>query len=299
MLEASTEMILHCGGGVRLMGAHAAVAGGDRPLVVLIHGWEGSSDSLYLMSLAARLFDGGCDVFRLNLRDHGGTQHLNRELFHSCRLSDVTGALAAIDRHFPGRRVMLAGFSLGGNFALRVACSAPAEGIVLHRVLAVSPVLDPHRTLGALDRGLPLYRHYFMRKWRRSLVRKAACFPDDYDFSRLGEFKTLASMTAHFVEEYTGFSSLDDYLRGYALVGDRLWGLKVPSVVVAAEDDPIIPGQDLDELAACPALHVVRVRHGGHCGFFDSWGFSSWLEESALRLFNPSGEAGAGRRPGG
>ena len=286
MLAAAVEHVLDCGDGVRLAGAYSAGPGGGRPLAVLIHGWEGSSDSLYLVSLGARLFAAGYDVFRLNLRDHGNTQHLNQELFHSCRLSDATGALRAIAHLLPDRPLMLAGFSLGGNFALRVALRAPAEGIDLSSVLAVSPVLDPRRTLAALESGWPVYRHYFMRKWRRSLLRKAELFPDAYDFSAIRGLASLTAMTAFFVERYTGYPSLEEYFLGYALVGDRLRGLSVPSLLIAAEDDPIIPAADLDNLESNSALRVLRLRHGGHCGFFAGWGLSSWVENQAVQLFD-------------
>ena len=79
---------------------------------VLVHGWEGNAESLYILSLAQQLFDLGFDVVRLNLRDHGDTHHLNRELFHSCRLPEVVGAVqrmqAAARRRAAASRRLLA-----------------------------------------------------------------------------------------------------------------------------------------------------------------------------------------------
>ena len=69
----------------------------------------------------------GFEVVRLNLRDHGATHHLNRELFHSCRLPEVVGAVRALALRFPGMPLVLAGFSLGGNFMLRVAAHREAR----------------------------------------------------------------------------------------------------------------------------------------------------------------------------
>jgi predicted alpha/beta-fold hydrolase len=190
---------------------------------------------------------------------------------------------------------MLAGYSLGGNFALRVGLNAPAVGVELHAVLAVSPVLDPRRTLAALESGWPIYRYYFMRKWRRSLLRKAELFPDVYDFSDIRKLESLTAMTAFFVERYTGYPSLEEYFLGYALIGDRLRGLSVPSLLIAAEDDPIIPAADLDSLDRGSALRVLRSRHGGHCGFFDGWRLSSWVEDRAVDLFDSRKAALAGQ----
>ena len=100
LLAASEELLLDCGDGVTLQGFHSSPArrGRDpgRQLAVLLHGWEGSADSSYLLSLAQTLFEQGFEVVRLNLRDHGATHHLNRELFHSCRLPEVVGAVTAL-----------------------------------------------------------------------------------------------------------------------------------------------------------------------------------------------------------
>ncbi len=86
----SSEVLLDCGDGVRLQGFHAATpARPARGLVVLLHGWEGSAQSSYMLGVGRRLLDAGYDVFRLNFRDHGATHHLNREIFHSCRIDEV------------------------------------------------------------------------------------------------------------------------------------------------------------------------------------------------------------------
>ena len=66
--------------------------------MVLLHGWEGSAESLYVLSLAQLLYQQGFEIVRLNLRDHGETHHLNRELFHSCRLPEVVGAVRTLQR---------------------------------------------------------------------------------------------------------------------------------------------------------------------------------------------------------
>ncbi len=96
----SRSLLLECDEGVRLQALYSRAASG-RQLAVLLHGWEGSADSRCVLSLGAALFQAGFDVLRLNLRDHGSTQHLNREIFHCCRLSDVSGALRSIATHFP------------------------------------------------------------------------------------------------------------------------------------------------------------------------------------------------------
>ena len=113
LIDASETHVLDCGDGVRLLGHYSAQPEGReaRDLVILLHGWEGSADSLYVLSLGAHLYSLGCDVFRLNFRDHGPSHHLNPEIFHSCRLDEVVGAVARVQALWPHQRTSIAGFS--------------------------------------------------------------------------------------------------------------------------------------------------------------------------------------------
>src|SRR5262249_29415902 len=140
--------------------AEAQSAHSVSPVAVLLHGSEGSAESLYVLSLAQQLFAHGFEVLRLNLRDHGATHHLNRELFHSCRLAEVIGAVGAIQQRYRDRLLYLAGFSLGGNFMLRVAAQARQHQLRLAGVVAISPVLEPTATLSALERAPAHYQWY-------------------------------------------------------------------------------------------------------------------------------------------
>ncbi len=282
-LSRSRSEIIDCGAGVRLAAEHTPPPTAAGRAVILIHGWEGSAQSMYMLSAGAGLWRQGFRVLRLNLRDHGDSQHLNRGLFHSCRLDEVIGAVSAVQRRFPAERLSLAGFSLGGNFALRVAAAAGATGLALHRVAAVCPVLDPRDTLAALDGGLPIYRYYFIGRWRRSLERKRAAFPHDYDFGDLARFRTLRAMTDFFVRHYTEFRNLETYLAGYALTGTRLAGLEVPADVLIADDDPVIPPGSLARIARPAKLQVMRSRFGGHCGFIADLGLNSWADAFVVR----------------
>ena len=290
LLAAAREVLLECGGGVRLQCFVSTPAHSSGTPVVLLHGWEGSAESLYVLSLAARLFERGREVVRLNLRDHGETHRLNRELFHSCRLAEVVGATAALQRHFGGRPLQLVGFSLGGNFWLRVAARAPAAGLELSRVVAVSPVLDPPATLVALQSGPPGYEAYFVRKWLRSLRKKQAAWPETYDFRELARRRDLKLMTAELVRCYTDFPTLEDYLHGYGITGPRLASIEAPSSILVSLDDPIIPSAGLAELARPAALSITVTRRGGHCGFFEQLAGPSWLERRIMTLLG-AGEA--------
>jgi predicted alpha/beta-fold hydrolase len=284
-LRARAEpWLLECGAGVRLLALYSKAQNAPAPrrTAMLLHGWEGGAHALYVQSAGAELLRRGFDVVRLNLRDHGGTQALNRELFHSCRLPEVAGAVAAVAARVAPGRLYLGGFSLGGNFMLRVAAE-PAPPANLAGVVAISPVLEPDRTLDALEEGLALYHSYFVRRWTQSLRIKARAWPGVYHFEPLLRSRNLRQMTADLVREYTDFPTLTDYLSGYAITGGRLASLSVPAFLLSAADDPIIPIADLERLAPCALLHIRITEHGGHCGFVDRLGAPGYGERFIAR----------------
>lgn len=276
--QLSTDLLVACGDGVRLHARYTPAARPNGRLVIMLHGWEGSSESVYNLSLGPRLHAAGFDTVRLNMRDHGDSHHLNEELFHSCRLTEMVDAVAWLARRYPARRLALVGYSLGGNFALRIAREAPQAGIELEQVIGICPVLDPAHTMEALVSGPAIYERYFINKWRRSLYRKREVFPHLYDFENLTHFDDIRDMTEHFVLRYTDYGDLHTYLGGYALTEGRLDGLEVPAVAVLADDDPVIPVASISALAQPAALRVLRTRHGGHCGFLHSWR-RSWIDD--------------------
>jgi predicted alpha/beta-fold hydrolase len=288
MLGCAREHILDCGDGVRLMGLYSAHAVTEqepqRPLVVLFHGWEGNADSLYVLSLGSYLFERGFDIFRLNFRDHGPTHHLNRDIFHSCRIAEVVGAVHEIQKIFAPPSLSVAGFSLGGNFALRVAVRAPKAGIQLQHAIAICPVLHPRNALDALEAGWFGYQQYFIRKWKSSLRIKQQCFPEHFDFGDILRMKSLNDMTDVMVRNHSEFPDMPTYLNGYAIVDDVLANLQVESHVILAEDDPIIPSHDAKYLAQSEHLKITTVKHGGHCGFMDRLHTESWVDRTVAGI---------------
>jgi predicted alpha/beta-fold hydrolase len=285
MAGVSRELLLDCGAGVRLLAHWSSHGEAARDVVLLLHGWEGSAESQYVLSAASYLYDEGYDVVRLNLRDHGPTHHLNRDLFHSCRIDEVVGAVEAIASLVPRRRLLFLGYSLGGNFGLRVALRAPARGIPLDAVVAVCPVLDPKHTMERLEHGALIYRRYFAYKWARSLRRKQRAWPGEFDFRAILKDPRLSSMTRNLVATYTDYPSTEAYLDGYALVGATMSPLEIPALILAAADDPIIPAEDFERLARPSNLQVDLQTFGGHCGFLSGLGGPSWADRRISRWF--------------
>lgn len=279
MLECSREVLLDGGDGVRLLGYHSRhPEEGHPPLVLLIHGWEGSSDSTYILSTGRYLFSKGCDIFRLNLRDHGESHHLNEGLFHGALIDETVQAVRDAARLARGS-LYIVGFSLGGNFALRIALKASRSDIAsLKEVFCISPCLDPHQATLSIDASLLFYRRYFLNKWKRSLMKKQVFFPQRYDFTEALKLPSCMAVTEAVMVYYPDFPTYLDYFSRYTLTGDALAGLSVPVTIIASEDDPIIPVQDIRGLKTNGFLTIRIQSHGGHCGFLDPFPFGCWYE---------------------
>ena len=277
----AVEHILDCGDGIRLQGFHTAQRARPeaRGFVVMLHGWEGSARSNYVLSTGARLLREGFDVFRLNFRDHGETHHLNREIFHSCRIDEVVNAVREAASRFRPRALAVAGFSLGGNFALRVALRAPAADIPLTYALAVCPVVSPASGLYGLENGPRFYQRYFLHKWTRSLRTKQALFPDMELFSREELGEDLRGLTRSLVLRHTNFGSLENYLSGYSIEGDALTSLRIPATILTSADDPVIPIEDFRKLKLPPNVELDIAAHGGHCAFISDFSLTSFTED--------------------
>jgi len=280
--------VLDGGDGVRLQGFYSAqprAAEQDRlprGLVVLLHGWEGSVNSSYILTNGARLYAAGFDVFRLNFRDHGDTHHLNPGIFHSCRLEEVISALADLQQRVGPGPWGLAGYSLGGNFALRVALNAQRANLHLACVVGVCPVIDPAGAMHAMEQGIRFYERYFERKWSRSLKIKKKCFPELYGDDNWHDVAGLRARTHYLATRYAGFADADSYFEGYSIAGERLSPLKIPSTILTSADDPVVPVADFDQLPVNPNLEVLVTSHGGHCGFLKNWKLESLAEDLIL-----------------
>jgi predicted alpha/beta-fold hydrolase len=281
--------LLDCGDGVRLVGYHSRQPEGTAPrgLAVLIHGWEGHHDSAYVYSMACQLYALGWNTFRLNLRDHGGTHGLNEAPFHSARMAEVLGAIRAVQQLDPAQALVVIGFSLGGNFALRVGMQGPAAGVTPRLSIGISPAIDPGATLHAIDQGPLLFRRYFIGKWRKTLRAKDQAWPGRYDFRPYAGIKTFVETTRRFVADFTDFPSSEDYLGTYTLSPAMLMHSASPLALITAQDDPVIPFRDFAGLEARGSvIHYDAPARGGHCGFIENLALECWAERRVVQLLD-------------
>jgi hypothetical protein len=286
MRAAAHEVILTTGENIRLLGQYSPQPSEENQgLVILLHGWEGSIDSTYIQCTGNALYLKGYDIFRLNFRDHGDSHHLNEGLFYAVLLEEVFQAVNQVCRKANGKPVFLVGFSLGGNFSLRIARrahQAPIEN--LRHVVAISPVLDPAKSTLKIDQ-YPLIRRYFLRKWLQSLKKKQHLFPDIYDFTPVMSLKSIQGVTDSLLENYSDFKSAADYFAEYSILKDALADLAVDTTIITAEDDPIIQVEDFQQLQINDRTSLIIHDYGGHNGFIDGFFLKSWYEQQLADLF--------------
>lgn len=255
-------------------------------LVVMIHGWEGGQDSSYLYGLACSLHRAGYALLRLCMRDHGSTHHgLNEQMFHSARLREVAEGVRAAQALEPELPLFVVGFSLGGNFALRMALRGGEYGVHPRLCVGISPAINPRSTLIGINQGPKLVNRYFLDKWRKTMDAKAAAFPGRYDFSRHRAIADFTEITRAFVEDHTEFETLDHYLAQYTLTPEMLMASTQPLAILTARDDSVCPPADFEGLEARGGVVAyAATARGGHCGFIQDWRLESWAEARVLEL---------------
>jgi predicted alpha/beta-fold hydrolase len=294
------EVVLNLDDGVRLQGFYSPNAMSRRcGTAVVIHGWEGSAESAYVLCVARHLLANGFGVFRLNMRDHGNTHHLNQGLFYATRLKETHQAVQQVAALAAPDPVYLVGFSMGGNFALRIGLLHERDPVPGFRhIAAISPVLNPDRSTTAVDR-FPLIRWYFRKKWKRSLETKQALFPAAYDFRRALAQKTIRRMSEILIGQYSEFATLEDYFAAYTLSSGALSKLALPTTIITAQDDPIVPIEDFRGLKLKASTRLIVHRFGGHSGFIEDVTLTAWHERRLPDLLYNSDQGGSTADPEG
>lgn len=260
----------------------------EHATILALHGLNGSSDAHYMKGIATKAFARGMNVVRLNQRNCGDTEHLSKGLFHSGLTADAKHVIDELTSVDGLGAIGLAGYSLGGNLALKLAGEygdgAPAA---LKAVAAVSPILEISECVRALERpGNTLYEWDFVRGMKRRMRRKERSRPGLFDLSKLAGIHTVREFDEAYTAPYFGFADAEDYYhRTSAMrVVDRIG---VPTLLITAEDDPFVPTRPFRDpkVTGNPHITLVVSEHGGHCGFVglkagDSDGY--WAEDQVV-----------------
>lgn len=267
---------------------------GERPAILVLHGVGGSSESKYAVRAAIALHRAGYHVVRLDLRGAGEGIRDAPLLSHAGLTEDPRIAVDLIARMPRVRGVAILGFSLGGNLTLKLAGewggNAPRAMLGVATISAPLDLVSVSRAMEQL-RTFP-YRRYVLR----SLVRQGQAFakihPDraPYDAASLPSLRTIRAYDEAVIAPMHDFAGADDYYARTS-AGPSLADIRIPTLIIHADDDPMVPGPSVRPWLrdASSSVRIAISARGGHVGWFAGitegrW-VNTWAVDRALAFF--------------
>src|SRR6267378_4819628 len=261
----------------------------DAPVLVIVHGLEGSSDSNYVRGIAEKAFHRGFQVVRMNQRNCGGTETLTPTLYNSGMSGDYLAVFKELSNADGFEQIFFAGYSMGGNLVTKMAGEfGSAVPKALRGVCAVCPALDLGACADALERwDNYLYQRRFVKGLMSRYARKHNLFPERYPIADLPPVRTVRQFDDVITAPQFGYRDAQDY---YDHVGAKRVGaqIRVPMLSITAQDDPFVPYGSLltAKINQNPAIQFVAPQHGGHCGFISKHSGSErfWAEQRIVEF---------------
>jgi len=255
------------------------------PLLVLVHGLEGSSESNYMRGIAEKAWNRGFHVIRLNQRNCGGTELLTPTLYNSGMSSDYRAVLDELSRD-GFTTIFFAGYSMGGNLVTKMAGElGDAAPSALRGIAAVCPALNLAACADALERrDNYFYQRHFVAGLMARYAKKANLFPQKYSSNGFASIHTVREFDDAITAPHFGYRDAQEYYEaaGAKRVVDKI---RVPYLLITAQDDPFVPYQAILASGVEQNRHVTfnAPKHGGHCAFIsDQPGKARFWAESRI-----------------
>ena len=269
--------------------------GPDAPVLVICHGLEGSSRAPYVRGLVALAQARGLAAAALNFRGCSGVPNRLPRFYHSGDTGDLAALVAHLERERPGRALVVAGFSLGGNVVAkwfgergdRLPAAVKAGAVI-------SVPFDLARSARAIDGPgvMPwIYRERFLRRLRRKAFAKAARFPGALDVERIRSARSFVEFDDGVTAPLHGFPSAEAYYEASS-AGRYVALVRRPLLALSASDDPMVPRDSLPVAAvqANPFVELDVSELGGHVAFVSGspWKPLFWAEARAVAFLERS-----------
>jgi predicted alpha/beta-fold hydrolase len=257
--------------------------GEGAPIVLLLHGLEGSSDRRYMRNVARELLQRGVRAVAMNFRGCSGEPNRQLRFYHSGETADPGLVLKAIRERFPDRRLGAMGFSLGGNMILKAMGERDDGGTgMLDACVAMSVPYDLSAGCSLLERSVMgrVYSDYFMRSLRQKVSTKRDRLAEVLDMDQVDGARTIRAFDEAVTAPLNDFDDAEDYYRRCSSA-PFLTEVRVPTLLLHARNDPFLPADLITEARAAANLHIrmVTTDYGGHVGFIqgslrkpDFWG---------------------------
>jgi uncharacterized protein len=260
----------------------------DLPVIVIVHGLEGSCESGYSAGIADKAWARGFHAVRMNQRNCGGTERLTPTLYNSGLSGDYRAVLMdLIEEGF--ERIFFAGYSMGGNLVMKMAGElgnpAPKQ---LKGVVAVCPALDLSACADALEETQNfIYQRHFVKNLMARYQRKAELFPERYTKNGFGPIRTVREFDDEITAPCFGFKDAEEYYERSS-AKNVVGKVAVPLLAITAKDDPFVPYESFlrARVKENPCVRVVAPDHGGHCGFISRFAGPErfWAEERIVEF---------------
>lgn len=257
------------------------------PLVILIHGLTGSQESHYIYSMARTMLDRGHRVLRVNLRGAGPSRASCRGQYYAGRSQDFRALLAKLPAGLTGDGLVAAGYSLGGAMLLKYL-GEEGSGCPLAAAASISAPIDLSVTCRNMMRPRnTLYHRHILGQMKVEATAAGAEVTAAERAAILGS-RSVWDYDQDFIAPRHGFAGAEDYY-------DRckplrfMGGIRIPTLVIAALDDPWIPGVLYSgyDWRSNPSLVPQLPRHGGHVGFHGAGSRQPWSDAAVARFFDP------------
>lgn len=256
----------------------------SRPVALLLHGLAGCHQSGYMVRLADRLTLQGIRTFRMDMRGSGASAGFAKLPGHAGRTEDAQAAIEYIASRCPASPLTLVGFSMGGNIALGTAANAAKTKMGnLQKCIAVCPPVNLSKCCRELQQGTGrFYDRYLLRflieDWQESGGTVTESTPQS-----IYEFDDLVTAPR------SGYQDAEDYY-AHCSSGPRLAEIDIPTKILAAKNDPIVPFAAIAQSERSPCVELISTSSGGHLGYVTrkrnvsdgrwmDWQLANWISE--------------------
>lgn len=263
------------------------------PLVLMLHGLEGSIESHYAKSMLLQFMCKGWRGVFMHFRGCSGEHNRLPRSYHSGDTADVAFVVETLRKRDPKVKIAAIGYSLGGNVLLKWLGETGKEN-QLKAAIAISVPFEIHKAATRIQKGFSrFYQWYFIKCLRERFSKKFKMISQDthcneFDVELIYKINTMYDWDDKITAPLHGFSSANEY---YKVASSRqyLRHIEVPTLILHSKDDPfmsedIIP--QCDELSPNVQLEVTET--GGHVGFVTGkypWRPQYWLEERVPAFF--------------
>ena len=261
------------------------------PVVLLLHGLAGCHMSNYMVRVAAKMHERGWRTFRLDHRGVGAAQGLADRPYHAGRIQDAAAGLKRIEQLASGSPISAVGYSLSGNLILKLISNLKTElPSRLVSVAAICPAIDLIRSSERIKESRNRFydRHFAKFLWKRSEDYAAIARELPHLSNPQERPLSLFEFDSRVTAPLGGFSTVEDYYHSSSAVHD-LHRIDRPTMILAAEDDPLIPAEIFRDARYSSTTFLVMPSSGGHLGFLGKsnsdpdrrwmdWRIIDWLD---------------------